>query len=114
MCIAWAVLAVSVVTFADDLKKIQPTGYVTDLAGVIKPQTKAQLEALSTELEQKTGAQLAIVTVKSLDGKTYKPTRTMRSNSLASGKRNRTTVCLLLVAPNDRKYWTEVGTALNR
>ena len=49
-CIAWIVLAVSTITLADDLKKIQPTGYVTDLAGVIKPETKAQLEALSTEL----------------------------------------------------------------
>jgi TPM domain len=66
--IAWMVLAVISITLADDLKNLRPTGYVTDLAGVIKPQTKAQLEALSTELEQKTGAQLAIVTVKSLDG----------------------------------------------
>ena len=39
-CIAWIVLAVSAITLADDLKKVQPTGYVTDLAGVIKPDTK--------------------------------------------------------------------------
>ena len=45
-CVAGLVLAVSAVTRADDFKNFQPTGYVTDLAGIIKPQTKAQLEAL--------------------------------------------------------------------
>src|SRR6476660_5900992 len=53
--------------FADDISKIVPRGYVTDLAGVIPASTRQRLEALSTELEQKTGTQLAIVTVRSLD-----------------------------------------------
>src|SRR5215470_12481289 len=53
---------------ADDIKSIHPTSYVTDLAGVIGANKQAGLEALCTELEQKTGAQLAVVTVRSLDG----------------------------------------------
>src|SRR6266576_547962 len=53
---------------AEDIQSIHPTGYVTDLAGVIGAQKKAALQALGTELEQKTGAQMAIVTVRSLDG----------------------------------------------
>jgi uncharacterized protein len=53
---------------AEDVKSIHPTGYVTDLAGIIQPQSKTQLENMCTELQQKTGAQLAIITVKSLDG----------------------------------------------
>ncbi len=53
---------------AEDIKKIHPTGYVSDLAGVIRPEAKERLEALCTELEQKTGAQMAIVTVQSLEG----------------------------------------------
>ena len=52
----------------EDINKIQSTGYVMDLAGVIKPDTKTQLEAMCLELQQKTGSQMAIVTVKSLDG----------------------------------------------
>ena len=67
-CVAGLVLAVSAVTRADDFKNFKPTGYVTDRAGIINAQTKTQLEALITELQQKTGAQMAIVTVKSLDG----------------------------------------------
>src|SRR5438132_11388014 len=53
---------------AEDIKKIHPTSYVSDLAGVISPEARTRLEALCTELEQKTGAQLAIVTVQSLEG----------------------------------------------
>src|SRR5262249_47183161 len=53
---------------SEDIKSIHPTSYVTDLAGVIGANKKASLEALCTELEQKTGAQLAVVTVRSLDG----------------------------------------------
>ena len=72
-CIAGLVLAVSLVTRAEDIKQVHPTGYVTDLAGILKPGTKQQLEALCTELEQKTGAQMAIVTVKSLNGEEIQP-----------------------------------------
>jgi uncharacterized membrane protein YgcG len=52
---------------AEKIKDIHPTGYVTDLAGVINADTKTRLENLCLELEQKTGAQMAIVTVRSLD-----------------------------------------------
>ncbi|MBI3934112.1 MAG: TPM domain-containing protein, partial [Acidobacteria bacterium] len=47
----------------------RPQGYVSDFAGVLSAQGKAQLEALCQELDEKTRAQLAIVTVKSLQGR---------------------------------------------
>src|SRR5439155_22427991 len=52
---------------ADDIKNIHPTGCVSDLAGVISPKAQSQLEALCAEVEQKTGAQMAIVTIPSLE-----------------------------------------------
>ena len=55
-------------TCSEDIKSIHPTGYVTDLAGVIGADKTTTLEALCTELEQKTGAQMEIVTVRSLEG----------------------------------------------
>jgi uncharacterized protein len=91
---------------------IKPTGYVTDLAGVIQPQTKAQLEALGTELEQKTGAQLAIVTVKSLEGEEAAPYANQLFKHWGVGAKKQDTGVLLLVAPNQRKYWIEVGYGL--
>ena len=112
MCIAGLVLAVSGVTCAEDIKQIRPTGYVTDLAAVLKPQAKSQLEAMCTELEQKTGAEMAIVTVKSLDGNEIQPYANDLFQKLGVGKKKADNGVMLLVAPNDRKYWTEVGYGL--
>jgi len=111
-CIGGLVLAVNGITRAEDIKQIRPTGYVTDLAGIIRPAAKQQLEALGTELEQKTGAQMAIVTVKSLDGNDAATYANNLFKQLGIGKKKEDNGVLLLVAPNDRKYWTEVGYAL--
>lgn len=111
-CIAGLVLAVSFITRGEDIKLIRPTGYVTDLAGILKPETKSQLEGLCTELEQKTGAQMAIVTVKSLDGNEIAPYANDLFKRLGVGQKKQDNGVLLLVAPNDRKYWTEVGYGL--
>jgi uncharacterized protein len=109
---AGLVLALSAVARADDIKQIHPTGYVTDLAGVVNPQAKSQLEALCTELEQKTGAQMAIVTVKSLDGQEIQPYANDLFKQLGVGQKKENGGVMLLVAPNQRKHWTEVGYGL--
>jgi uncharacterized protein len=44
-----------------------PTGYVNDFAGVLSADTKQSLEALCTEVDQKAHAQIAVVTVKTVD-----------------------------------------------
>jgi uncharacterized protein len=106
------VLCVISVTHAEDIKQIRPTGYVTDLAGIIKPQAKAQLEAMALELEQKTGSQMAIVTVKSLNGNEIQPYGNDLFKQLGVGQKKQDNGVLLLVAPNERKYWTEVGYGL--
>jgi uncharacterized protein len=97
---------------AEDIKKIQPSGYVTDLSGVLSTDTKARLESLCTELEQKTGAQMAIVTVTSLDGESVETYAVDLFKQLGVGKRKESRGVLLLVAPQDRKYRIEVGYGL--
>src|ERR1700739_189597 len=111
-CIAGLVLAVSLVTRAEDIEQIHPTGYVTDLAGILKPATKQQLEALCAEREQKTGAQMAIVTVKSLNGDEIQPYANDLFKQLGVGQKKQDNGVMLLVAPNEPKYWTEVGYGL--
>src|ERR1700729_3751035 len=44
-----------------------PTGYVNDFAGVMSPETVQSLEDLCTLVDQKAHAQIAVVTVKSID-----------------------------------------------
>src|SRR5438270_11978449 len=97
---------------AEDIKSIHPTGYVTDLAGVMGTDKTAKLEALCTELEQKTGAQMAIVTVRSLDGESVEYYAVDLFKQLGIGGKKDNRGVLLLVAPNDRKYRIEVGYGL--
>jgi uncharacterized protein len=97
---------------AEDLKKIQPTGYVTDLANALTPQAKTQLEAMCTELEQKTGAQMAIVTVHSLEGDEAQVYANKLFKQIGLGSKQEDRGVLLLVAPDEHRYWTEVGYGL--
>ncbi len=97
---------------AEDIKKIRPASYVTDLAGVLGVETDARLEALCTELEQKTGAQLAIVTVSSLEGESVEIYAADLFKQLGIGSKRENRGVLLLVAPNERKYRIEVGYGL--
>jgi uncharacterized protein len=99
-------------TSAENTKSIHPSGYVTDLAGVIAPETKAHLELLGTELELKTGAQMAIVTVGSLEGESVETFAVDLFKQLGIGKKKDNRGVLLLVAPHERKYRIEVGYGL--
>ena len=112
LCIFFALLFVAGSASADDTRKISPTGYVTDLAGVIPPDTHQRLETLCTELEQKTGAQLAIVTVRSLDDRPVEDYAVDLFKHLGVGGKKQDSGVLLLLAPNDRKYRVEVGYGL--
>jgi uncharacterized protein len=102
----------AVLARAEDIKSIHPRGYVTDLAGVINAEKKASLEALCTELEQKTGAQLAIVTVRSLEGESVETYAVDLFKQLGVGNKKDNRGVLLLLAPNERKYRIEVGYGL--
>jgi len=106
------VLAFACAAAAEDIKKIHPTGYVTDLAGAIQPDTKARLEALGTELEQKTSAQMAIVTVHSLEGQSIENYAVDLYRQLGVGSKKDNRGVLLLVSPDERKYRIEVGYGL--
>ncbi len=44
----------------------QPTGYLTDVAGVVDPASAARIENIARTLREKTGAELAVVTLPTL------------------------------------------------
>src|SRR5712664_226804 len=97
---------------AENPKNIHPTGYVTDLASVITPDTKARLEALCHEVEAKTGAQIAVVTVHSLEGESVENFAVDLYKQLGVGSKRDNRGVLLLVAPDEHKYRVEVGYGL--
>jgi uncharacterized protein len=45
----------------------RPTGYVTDAAGIVDPATRAELESLLTRLRAVTGAEVAVVSLPTID-----------------------------------------------
>ena len=106
------VFACTTVASAEKIKDIHPAGYVTDLAQIITPEARTRLENLCTELEQKTGAQMAIITVRSLEGETVEQYSNELFQQLGVGGKKDNRGVLLLVAPTERKYWTEVGYGL--
>ena len=100
------------VGWAEKIADIQPQGYVTDLANVINPATRQKIEMLGTELQQKTGAQIAVVTVNSLEGQTREDYAADLYKHLGVGAKKDSRGVLILIAPKDRQYKIEVGYGL--
>jgi uncharacterized protein len=86
-----------------------PRGFVTDLAGVIDPQTETRITNLITELQQKTGGEIAVLTVNStapLDDFDY----AMRvADQWKIGKKGEDSGVLMVVAVQDRKIRVLTG-----
>ena len=62
------IFAPSVVVTAESVSTLPaPNGYVNDFAGVLSPSTKSSLENLCTQVDRQAHAQIAVVTIKTLD-----------------------------------------------
>lgn len=90
----------------------RPAGYVTDGAGVLSEQSRNRLDALLDELRQKTGAEIAVVTADSLDGRDVAEAAESLFRSWGIGSRGKDDGLLFLVVPRDRKARIEVGYGL--
>jgi uncharacterized protein len=88
------------------------TGRVVDQAGVMNAASRTDIETKSKDLEDKSGIQLVVATVKSLQGndiETY-ANQLFRFWKLGEAKKNNGV--LLLVAPSEHKVRIEVGYGL--
>ena len=90
----------------------QPTNYVSDFAGVLSPETQASLNALCAQVDRQAHAQIAVVTIKSLDGEPIENFATALEDKWKVGKKGTDRGLLLIFAPADRKYRIEVGYGL--
>jgi uncharacterized protein len=90
----------------------QPTNYVNDFAGVLTPETLASLNALCAQVDRQAHAQIAVVTVKSLDGEPIENFATALEDKWKVGKKGTDRGLLLIFATTDRKYRIEVGYGL--
>src|SRR5579884_706433 len=92
--------------------RLKPVGYVNDFAGVLQPATRERLENLLSELNRKTGAQVAVVTVHSLEGIPIEDFSLDLATRWGIGPKQSDRGVLILLAVADRKYRIEVGYGL--
>ena len=90
----------------------RPTGYVNDQAGLLSPATRIEIDALLTEIEQRTGAEIAVVTVETVSPSTIEDYADRLFQQWGIGKKEKDNGVLLLVAVKDRGVRIEVGYGL--
>ena len=112
--ILFAALVLTAVPAAAQLAKIpaNPSGYVTDDVGVMSASAQDQVSRLARALEQKTSAQLAVVTVSSTQPETIEQYAVRLFEQWGVGQKGKDNGVLLLVAVSDRKVRIEVGYGL--
>ena len=88
------------------------SGRVVDLAGMLSDPARVRVEADLAQLEQETGAQVAILTVPSLEGEVLEDYSLSVAEQWQLGRRQFDDGALLLIARDDRRMRLEVGYGL--
>src|SRR5271169_649740 len=103
LCTALAVFAVSFPAL---------TGRIVDQANIISADTRNTIEPKLADLEAKSGIQLVVATVTSLDGEEIEPYANELFRSWKLGEKTKNNGVLLLVAPKEKRVRIEVGYGL--
>ena len=97
---------------AEPVASLRATNYVNDFAGVLDAATQARLNDLCHQVEQKAQAQIAVATVKSLDGQDPVSYAVALYQKFGIGTKGKDRGVLILLATVDRKYQIQVGYGL--
>jgi uncharacterized protein len=114
LAVVLLIFAPSVVLPAESVSTLPaPTGYVNDFAGVLSQSTKSNLENLCTQVDRQAHAQIAVVTIKTLDNdQPIDEFAVALEEKWKVGKKGTDRGILMLVVMNPRKYRIEVGYGL--
>ena len=88
------------------------TGYVNDFAGVLNSSEKGIITNLIIELEKKTSAEIAIVTVPNIEGSEINIYKNGLFEKWKIGKKGKDNGVLIVLAMKERKVGIEVGYGL--
>ena len=97
---------------AADIPKPTSLKYVNDYAGVIDNDTSNYLVSVGKEVEDKTGAQITVVIINSLNGSDIESYSNQLFNEWGIGQKNKDNGLLILLSMKDRKWRVEVGKGL--
>jgi uncharacterized protein len=91
----------------------RPSAYIMDLAGVINDNVEVNLNGYLRELEEKTTAQMVVLSIDSLEGESLDALSIhIAHDKWKLGHKGKDNGVLLLVAIQERKYRIEVGYGL--
>ena len=88
------------------------TGRIVDQANIIPAATRSTIEPKLADLETKSGIQLVVATVTSLDGEEIEPYANELFRTWKLGEKTKNNGVLLLVAPKEQRVRIEVGYGL--
>ena len=88
------------------------SGRVVDQANVIPADARSAIETKLADLESKSGIQLVVATVNSLEGQEIEPYANGLFRTWQLGEKTKNNGVLLLVAPNEHRVRIEVGYGL--
>ncbi len=86
--------------------------YINDFANVLSSETKDYIFNHSRTLDEKTTAQLVVVTTKSLDDMSEAEYALNLGREWGVGSSEKKNGCIILLAPNERKIRIEIGDGL--
>jgi uncharacterized protein len=110
--IAIVLLAFTLTLRAEPVSQLKATNYVNDFASVLHPNTVAQLNSICQQIDEKAHAQIAVVTIKSLDGSDIEGYAVALFKQWGIGSKATDHGVLILLATQDRRYRIEVGYGL--
>lgn len=88
------------------------TGRITDNAQLLSPKINRSLSDSLQAHEQRTGNQIAVLTIPTLDGESIEDYAVRVFESWKLGRKGRDNGVLIVVVPNDRRMRIEVGYGL--
>ena len=107
-----AVMIFAFAAIAEPISQLHPTDYVNDFAHVLNQETIAQLDYICRQIDQKAHAQIAVVTINSLDGSDIESYAAELYKKWGIGDKSTNRGVLILLAVKDRRYRIEVGYGL--
>ena len=114
LAVVLLIFAPSVVLTAESVSTLPaPTGYVSDFASVLSPSTIASLEDLCFRVDRQAHAQIAVVTIKTLDNdQSIDEFATALEDKWKVGPKGSDRGVLVIFSMNPKKYRIEVGYGL--
>ena len=109
LLVVLCLIVAPLITQAEEVVLPQPQGFVSDFAGIIDQPTRRKLTNLIRELQEKTGAEIAVVTVETTQPLTTFDYAMKIAETWKPGAKGKDNGVVFLVVSKDRKMFVTTG-----